>query len=346
MAGVNKPIDGAASGQDPVLLPVPTEGDPVALPREEKGWPMNQGTSGSDAPRRAPSPPTVCIITFCRDLAYLYGTLTTLQTIRKGFPTARVLACDNGSLPEAQRTIQRAAATADAHFLQLVSLGAPPLPHWDILRALVLNEHLLDDYVPDALRGPLVILDGDCLFWEPCEAWPVDGLLAGRLVPARVTVHPVPPTAVLGPTPAPAEETAVLLPRLHTSFWWIPDRETLCHRIRAIQTTHPTWDPFTPWMVPDPSGGPRWYVGDTASNLYGAIQQDCVPFAPAQLDGYDHLFAGSSPTLIASLCAHPFPGYDWFPRVHAAAQRGDFAAIRGVWREQEAYFTRSGGSPR
>ena len=245
-----------------------------------------------------------------------------------------MLAYDNGSLPEAQIHIKRAAAASDALFLQLVPPFSPPLSHHEILRVLV-----MDGQRPDTLRDPLVILDGDCLFWETCEAWSVDGLLAGRLIPTRVTVQAVPPAPMPGQHhPAPAMETLILLPRLHTSFWWIPDRRALRQRILEIRTTHPSWDPFTQWMVPHPFGEPIWYFGDTGSNLCGAIQKDCTPFAAAQLDCYDHLFAGSTPNLIAQLGAHPYPGGEWFPRVHAAAQRGDWASIRGVWREQEAYF--------
>lgn len=282
----------------------------------------------------ARSTPTVCIITYCRDLTYLYGTLLTVQTVRVGFPTARVLVCDNGSLPEAQISIKREAETAGAQFLQLVPRSEPSLYHWDILRALVMNERL--SFLRPVPRGvPLVILDGDCLFWENCESWKFDGLLAGRLIPSRV--------GVTGPPyPVPFEETHLLLPRLHTSFWWIPDRRALRQRIVEIQALHQTWDPFTPWMVPDPFMARAWYVGDTACNLYGALHAECSPFTASHLGSYDHIFAGSTPAIIALLGQAPFPGYEWFPRVHAAAQRGDWSSIRGVWREQEAYFTGTG----
>jgi hypothetical protein len=271
--------------------------------------------------------PTVCILTLCSDLTYLYGTLTTLQTIRTGFPTARVLVCDNGSLPDAQRQIRQAADTAGAQFLQLAPPLSPPLPHWDVLRGLIQDERFLVS-LRVTPRSPLVILDGDILFWENCESWQVDGILAGRLVPAGVR--------------GMGEETVLLLPRLHTSFLWIPDRRTLRQRIEDIQATHTTWDPFTPWTIPNPFRSRVWYLGDTASNLYGAVREQCAPFTPSHLDCYDHLFCGSSPANIAELCRSPVPGYDWFPRVHAAAQRGDWSSIRGVWREQEAAYTGTG----
>jgi hypothetical protein len=278
--------------------------------------------------------PTVCIITHCPDTTYIYGTLLTVHTVRVGFPTARVFVLDNGSLPEAQSHIRQAAEQAEARVIQLTPLFSPPLPHWDVLRGLIQDEPPLIPQL-NHRRGPLVILDADLLFWQTCESWQFEGLLAGRLIPSRMVVS--------WPTyPTPTNETALLLPRLHTSFWWIPDRRKLRQRILEIHNTHHTWNPFTPWMVPHPSGVSLWYIGDTASNLYGAIQKDCVPFTTAQLGCYDHLFAGSTPAIIAQLSAHPFPGYEWFPRVHAAAQQGDWSSIRGVWREQEAYFTATG----
>jgi hypothetical protein len=272
--------------------------------------------------------PTVCILTHCPDLAYLYGTLLTIQTVRIGFPTARVFVLDNGSLIEAQSHIQQAAKQAEARVIPLTPFFSPPLPHWDVLRGLIQDERFLVS-LQVTPRSPLVILDGDLLFWSSCEDWQFDGLLAGRLIPARGF-------------PMPPPEQGLLLPRLHTSFLWIPNRQALRQRIVEIQATHQTWAPFTPWMVPHPSGVSLWYVGDTASNLYGAIQKDCSPFTVSHLDCYDHLFAGSTPAIIAQLSAHPFPGYEWFQRVHVAAQRGDWSSIRGVWREQEAYFIGTG----
>ncbi|MDZ4733663.1 MAG: hypothetical protein SGJ16_08765 [Nitrospirota bacterium] len=272
--------------------------------------------------------PTVCILTHCPNITYLYATLTTIQTIRIGFPTARVLVLENGSIPEARQHIMLAATAAEAEYLPLTGLWVPPIPHHEVLRGLLQDEpHILAPLTPS--DGPLVVLDGDLLFWKSCEDWQVTGLLAGRLIPARVVSHA---QILVG-------EQGQLLPRLHTSFWWIPDRTALQQRIMEIRRTHVTWDAFTPWMVPSPLDPLLWYVGDTACNLYGAFRADCTPFTTAQLDCYDHLFMGSTPGLIAHFSSNPFPGFEWVPRVHAAAQRGDWAAIRGVWREQEAYFT-------
>jgi hypothetical protein len=265
------------------------------------------------------------VLTLCTDLAYLYGTLTTLQTIRTGFPMARVLACDNGSLPEAVPHIQHAANQAKAEFISLAEPYLHTLQHQDILRGLILDRSLPAPL--DELEGPLVILDGDLLFWESCEHWRFEGLLAGRLIPTQGCIVALPT----------GDERCVLWPRLHTSFWWIQDLDRLRWRIMDIRLSH-LWDPFSPWQVPGPTGAPVWYHGDTGCNLYGAIREECTAFDSAHLDCYDHLFAGSTPVVMKVVTADPLPGYEWFPRIHAAAQRGDWPAIRGVWRDQEAFF--------
>jgi hypothetical protein len=106
------------------------------------------------------------------------------------------------------------AATAGATFLQLAALFSSPLSHWGILSTLI-----MDECVQDSIQDPLIILDSDCLFWESCEAWPVDGLLASRVIPARA-VTPVSLAPMPEPTPAPSKETHIPLPRLHTSLKW------------------------------------------------------------------------------------------------------------------------------
>ncbi len=46
--------------------------------------------------------PHVYILTWCKSLESLYGSLLVFQTLRVGFPTAPVYVFDNGSLPKGQ----------------------------------------------------------------------------------------------------------------------------------------------------------------------------------------------------------------------------------------------------
>ena len=71
-------------------------------------------------------------------------------------------------------------------------------------------------------EGAIAIVDPDVRFWESVEDWDFgDALLAGRSIPAYV------------------DETQHDLntrPRIHPSFWWIPDAGKLWSEIAAIRS--------------------------------------------------------------------------------------------------------------
>ncbi|MBV9931815.1 MAG: hypothetical protein JO013_12845, partial [Alphaproteobacteria bacterium] len=217
---------------------------------------------------------------------------------RTGFPTARAVVIDNGSRPELRAAIFAAAAAAGCE------TRAPrrPLPHGRLVARLIA-----------ASERPCVFVDPDVAFWERVEHWDfAPHLLAGRFIPA-VDVGGLKMT-----------------PRLHTSHLWVTDPPALRARIAAIRRRHPACgDLFEQRREP----ATRLYW-DTASALCMALGTAATAFGEAQLDAYDHVFAGSH--LERALPAGTDPAVlarlrDW----HARAQ-ADPRALRGVWREQEA----------
>ena len=50
----------------------------------------------------------VYILTHCKSLESLYGSVLVFQTLRVGFPTSPIHVFDNGSLPEAREAIREA----------------------------------------------------------------------------------------------------------------------------------------------------------------------------------------------------------------------------------------------
>jgi hypothetical protein len=77
--------------------------------------------------------------------------------------------------------------------------------------------------------------------------------------------------------------------------------------------------------------------------LYEALREQCFAFGAEHLDCYDHIFHGSHLPINAG-CEHP--GFEKITAGHLAAAAGDLAAIRGIWRLQEEYFSSDHACPR
>ena len=163
---------------------------------------------------------TVFILTFCRKADLLYGSTLLFKTLRVGFPGAAVVVVDNASIPEARAEIAPLARDADCRFLQVEGV---PVEHHDFLSDVL--EAMAGD---DAPRGPVVFLDPDVCLWSCCEGFAFDGLMAGRFIRPFTM----------------ATTGALMLPRLHTSFLWVPDARRLWARIAAIKAVHFDFDPF------------------------------------------------------------------------------------------------------
>jgi hypothetical protein len=251
-----------------------------------------------------PSAPQVLILTYCREPSLLAaGTLLVFRTLRTGFPTAEVTVIDNASLPEVRPAIRKAAEASGCAYVQ----RDPEIRHEDYLREVIAGS--------DG-DGPVVLLDPDVIFWEECEQWRFDRLLAGRMLPEFLD-----------------EFTGCrTLPRLHTSFLWIRDLAVLRERVSALVARYFDFDPFPPRMF---AVDGEWYRGDTLAFLCGALPDDVQAFGEHELDAYDHLFCGSHLDLVLPYV--PKETQTFLKWAHAEAL-SDPARLRGLWRRQDEYF--------
>lgn len=248
--------------------------------------------------------PTVYVLTFCRQFDLVYGSTLLFRSLRTGFPTARVVVVDNDSVPDARPLIRAAAAAAGCEFRQLES------------RQAVTHHAFLARTVRDHPSGTVVVLDPDVMFWDSCEGWHFDGLIAGRVIPAFDD----------------AFSGCLTWSRPHSSFLWIQDVGRLRDAIRVLQHRYVDFDPFTPYML---RCGQRWWRLDTGANLAAALGPAVSAFAARELDSYDHLFCGCHLDLVAaSLDPETRRAFE---DSHQAA-RHDYRALRGLWRAQAAFF--------
>lgn len=252
---------------------------------------------------------TVFILTYCRNPEAFYGTSLIFRTLRTGFPTAQVVVVDNASLPGVRREIRSLAASRECRFVQI---PGPSVEHHEFLDCV--TRLCSEERSPDR---PLVFLDPDMCLWENCEALSCDGLIAGKLVGAfRCGIT-----------------HSLTMPRLHTSFLWIPNPRALTDAVDRERRMRLDFEPFRPYSVRIAG---RWCRFDTGASLLSAFPERVTCFSEVDLDRYDHIYSGSHAHVV-------FPGMEprmtaLLERIHEAARRGDLEEIRGAWRTQDEVF--------
>lgn len=249
----------------------------------------------------------VFVLTHCRKIELLYGSELIFRTLRVGFPNARISIVDNASLPEARSHIAALARENECEFRRIDGRGTA--------HDRFLEETLAS--VADAGGGPLVFLDPDLCLWANCEDLEFEGLIAGR----ALTAHEDPGMQ------------CVVMPRLHTSFLWIPHARRLRDEIGRIRVRHFDFRPFLPFSV---KLGDAWIRYDTGASLFAALGERVSAFEEQHLDRYDHIFCG------AHIDLHEADWNDemreFMLRVHRDAREGNLEAIQGIWREQNRVF--------
>lgn len=241
------------------------------------------------------------IISYCRVMDLLYGSLLVFDSIRTGFPNVRVTVIDNGSIPEARGPIAAAARACDAGFVQVER----PRYHSALLEEVLHRE-----------QGSLVICDPDIVFWQSMEPIEIGGLIAGRLIPKFADPY----------------SKTITMPRLHTSLLMIPSAPRLQQRISDIRQT---WWDFRPWL-PYTVKMDDWYRWDTGAALLSALDESEIHvFGDKELNSYDHLFCGSHLDWVTQRFPEPFCSR--FVQAHEAA-RTDVGRLRGLWVDQQQFF--------
>jgi hypothetical protein len=247
----------------------------------------------------------VYILTYCKRIENLYGTILVFKTLRTGFPTANIHVFDNASLPTVRHVIRQHTRECGATFTQLDT----ELMHHDFIKKTLKSQGY----------GAAIFVDPDVCFWESVEDWNFEQfLIAGRLLPG---IH----CSFLG--------GVLTRPRLHTSLFWIPDTRALFEKLAAIQSQYFEFDPFRPIMF---KADGIWQRFDTAGTLYSALPEEQIyVFAEKELNAYDHIFSGTHIQFIVSTFSADFA--EKFVRLHEQA-KNDYTQVRGAWRWQEDFF--------
>ncbi|HEX3156707.1 MAG TPA: hypothetical protein VHV32_18910 [Candidatus Angelobacter sp.] len=249
------------------------------------------------------SSPTVFIVTWCKSEDTYYGNSLVFESIRTGFPTAKIVVLDNCSAPDMRARLGVLAREVGAEFIPLQR----ELHHWQILDWIALIEPVGADQI--------CFVDPDIIFWEKVEAWQFgSALIAGRLIPAFQDEY----------------TRSATMPRLHTSFLWLPQLQRLRERVRQIRGPHFEFEPFRPSMVPMMGEWLRW---DASAALYGVLCEESHEFSERELNAYDHLFCGTHAAVVRDSIDNPR-----YRQIHEDVQSGVRSGLRGIWREQESHF--------
>ena len=255
-------------------------------------------------------PINVFILTYCRNEELFYGTELIFKTLRVGFPNAKVTVVDNASFPTVRGQIELLAKKNDCAFRPIPGRG---VWHHDFLEST-----LRDVATGGTDQGALVFLDPDICLWESCEDFGFDGLIAGVLVSKHQT------------------KADITMPRLHTSFLWIPHAASLWDEVRKIRIRHFDFNPFASvsFRMDD-----TWYRFDTGASLFAAIPDRISYFDEQHLKRYDHLVSGSHLNCLLPVLHEEFS--QLLIQIHAWARDGNLEALRGIRRRQLDVWRRS-----
>lgn len=253
--------------------------------------------------------PTVVIVTWCKDIEALYGTLLTFKTLRIGFPTYDVIVLDNGSIPEALTQISAAANSVGADCVII----SPEVSHASLIERAIMN----------ATIDKIVFVDPDVVFWKNMEniEYTDRQLLAGRYIPQFMCPF----------------SKALTRGRIHTSMMVFPHVLALQNMLKQFRQNLPgiEFEPFSPrtWFEYG-----QWHRHDTTSALFHFLENiDSVHrFDDIENNKFDHIFCGSHMKYVASTM--PENVQKIITLAHDAARSGELETIKGIWRNQEKMF--------
>jgi hypothetical protein len=259
----------------------------------------------------------VFVITYCQTEDDLWGNLLVFDSIRTGFPTSKIVVVDNGSKERFRLVIGGTAMMVGA---EMVEVGRPgkPKPHDEAIQACSLIAKGKVWVSP--LDQPWVLVDPDTIFYEEVERWEFnsESVLAGAWIPGF-------------------EDEASgcwTYARLHTSFLWVLRPKKLEETITALREQRWDWEPWRPVMVRTPGG--RWDRWDTGSQLLPMVPFE--QFDDERLDAYSHVIGGTDSKFLYDRLGEDGKRLQ---AVHELA-RTQPDSLRGLWREQLAYFQQRG----
>ena len=121
----------------------------------------------------------------------------------------------------------------------------------------------------------------------------------------------------------------ILMPRIDTSFLWIPDAKKLHNEIRKVRVNRFDFHPFLSFSFKLDG---TWYRYDTGASLYAVIPDRVSCFRQEHFCRYDHIQSGSHVDLL-------LPYYDrkvgkMIREIHGHAKEGNLGALKGLWKCQ------------
>jgi hypothetical protein len=175
----------------------------------------------------------------------------------------------------------------------------------------------------NSAHDPLVFLDPDICLWGCCEDFECEGVIAGSGVSSYFE-----------------NPNRLVMPRLHTSFLWIPDAANLWEEIRKIRVQHFDFHPFVPFSFRMDG---LWYRYDTGASLFSAIPDKVSVFGEEFLKLYDHIYSGSHLDWVLPL----FNGgaRRLLTQIHELARAGNLQALRGIRERQNEAWREAGWLP-
>lgn len=268
----------------------------------------------------SPKTPTVAILVTVPQPDHFDACTLCFDSLRTGFPNARIVATINAPYvgpgdvkvaKELQNKLYRAEVG--------VIYEHETLHHAAWIKRTV-EQH-------DSRNGPLVILDADTLFWKSCEDWqfPAETLLAGYYVPHMWNDF----------------AKCISLPRLHTSFLWMPDTAALRRKLNSIYPpaleAHGEYCPCDPFMPAVRFVAGRPYFWDTCANLYGMLanmEPLTYAFEPKHLECYDHLNSAAFYDVMLDRLNGDKEGFAWVHRFGVKTPE----KLRNLWPIVNRYY--------
>jgi len=244
----------------------------------------------------------VHILVTCRNPDLFAASALVFDTIRTGFPTARIIVTGNALDLEQEDEIRKHVERIKGGFANLYHVM-----HHEWIARLIANE--LD---------PFIICDTDIIFWQNMEGFLFRGPMHGRRVPAFR---------------CPVTETDTM-DRLHTALLYIEPEAFLEYRRQKDENPAATLHPcFTPMDLVDPvrfamrMPGRIWHH-DTLGQAYHVLGGE--PFSEEILNCYDHVSCGT----YLDLLDEKIPG----SRERQMEYVRHPETARGLWRKQQKYL--------
>lgn len=194
------------------------------------------------------------------------GSTLVFDTLRTGFPNAKIHVVDNSSIPSFKPKLKELAKRVDAH------------------KFFEINRTTHGRFITEVLNQvaePTVFVDPDVVFWDNMEyTVETDKLFAGRYIPNILDCGGV-----------------YFEERIHPSLFVVPNPRRLLEEYWKVAGKEYVGKPFEAFSFMDGRNDyPRkqfWRCFDVCAGIYAAIPNEAQNFEADDLDRYDHLFCGS-----------------------------------------------------